>query len=45
MDFTATHTIGYLFGCTPSFFGRSVKSLSPSYSSKHRVTVDAIHNP
>ena len=45
MDFTGPHPISYLCDFTPSFFSRSVKSLSPSYSSEHRVTVYAVHNP
>jgi hypothetical protein len=44
-NFTGAHPVSYLSDCIPSFFSRSVKSLSPSYSSEHRVTVDAIHNP
>jgi hypothetical protein len=45
MDFTGTHPISHLTDSTPSFFGGFVKSFSPSYSSEHRVTVYAIHNP
>jgi hypothetical protein len=44
-DFTGTHPISYLSDYTPRFFGRSVKALSPSYSSEHRITVYAVHNP
>ena len=44
-DFIGTHSLSYLSDYTSSFFSRSVKSLSPSYSSEHRVTVYAIHNP
>ena len=42
---TGTHPISYLSNGTPSFFSRSVESLSPSYSSEHRVIIYAIHNP
>jgi len=44
-DFTGTHPISYLFDCRPSFFRGSVKSISPSDRSEHRVAVHAIHDP
>ena len=44
-DFIGTHSISYLSDYIASFFSRSVKSLSPSYSAEHRVTVYAIDNP
>jgi hypothetical protein len=45
MDLSDAHPISYLFDRAPSFFGRPVKSLSPSYGSEHGVVVYAIHDP
>ena len=44
-NFTGAHPVSYLSDCTPSFFRRFVKYISPSDRSEHRVTVYAIHNP